>query len=214
MHQRQVMAQVLERGELFFFYRPRVGVLTVRALEDVARLYMVIRPRDRDIYRRVIIGRKRFPEIEEHGRHWALVDRVESEPEPIVEELREQPIARPAGEAVYAIVDHEGHRHLAYLLELPREPGNVQFTLRIEQEASYIVTVTLHDGRLAPLDPALLDVPGTELALIAASVDLRRELGLVVDVAHESATEAAIFNDLALDTRDHPIEPLIHGKWA
>jgi hypothetical protein len=242
------MAQVLERGELFFFYRPRLGVRRARGLDDIARFYMVVRPRDHDVYRRVIVGGKRLPEIEEHGRHWALVDRVEDDPGSIVDELRSRatlthgerqvPAARPAGEAVYAIVDHEGHRHLAYRLELPRQPGSVQFTLRIEQEASYIVTVrnpfvpsptggrlegprypnrlqaTFRRRRFAPLEPEMLDFPGTELVLIAASVDVRRELDLVLDEQHESATEAAIFNDLALDAREHPIEPLIHGAWA
>jgi hypothetical protein len=50
--------------------------------------------------------------------------------------------------------------------------------------------------------------------LIAASVDLRRELGISLDEEHESITEAAIFKDLALDAREHPIEPLATGEWA
>jgi hypothetical protein len=31
--------------------------------------------------------------------------------------------AGPAGEGRYAIVDHDGHTHLVYALELPQEPG-------------------------------------------------------------------------------------------
>lgn len=243
------MADVLERGELFFFYRPRIGVRIARGPEDVGRFYMIVRPRDRRIYRRVIVGRNRLPEIEEHGRHWALVDLVDYDPEPIVKALtphfyetatsdeREIHGARAAGEAVYAIVDHEGHRHLAYRLELPRPLGEVQFDLGIAQEASYIVTVRnpfapaalggrlegprypnrlqakFRRQRIAPLEPAFLDYPGTELVLIAATIDVRRELGVVLVKQHESATEAAIFQDLALDARENPIEPLVRGEW-
>jgi hypothetical protein len=187
------MAEVLERGELFFFYRPRVDTHRVRGFDDIARFYIVLRPRDREVYRRIIVGAKRLPEIEEHGRHWALVERVEHDPGSILEELgseiyetvsrreREVPGARPAGEAVYAIVDHEGHRHLAYRLELPRRRGEVQRALRIEREASYVVTVRnpyapsqlgsrrrgprypnrlqarFRRRRFAPVDPAHLD---------------------------------------------------------
>lgn len=56
-------------------------------------------------------------------------------------EARELPAARPAGEGVYAIVRHDSHTHLAYSLELPRKPGKVQRDLRIDDEASYILTV-------------------------------------------------------------------------
>jgi hypothetical protein len=251
LHATHSMADVLERGESFFFYRPRINVPHVHGLEDVARFYMVLRPREHRIYRRVIVGHKRLPEVEEHGRHWALVDRVARDPESIVQELetiryegadggeRILPAARPAGEAVYAIVDHEGHRHLAYRLEWPRKPGHVQRTLRIEMEASYVVTVrnpfapsTLEGepgdrvrypnqlqakfrrNRFAPLEPEMLDYEGTELVLIAATVDVQQELGISLDLQHESVTQAAIFRDLHVDVREHPIDPLISGEWA
>lgn len=244
------MSDVLERGELFFFYRPRLGVHHVYGLDDIARFYLVLRPREREIYRRIVVGGKRLPEIDEHGRHWALVDRVEYDAEMIVEELRshayetrshgerEIPAARPVGEAVYAIVEHEGHRHLAYRLELPHELGEVQRTLRIDHEASYIVPVRnpyspsplgsrldgprypnrlqakFRDHRFAPLEPAFLDYGGTELVLIATTVDIRRDLGVELDDEHESLTDAAIFTDLELDARENPIAPLVRGEWA
>lgn len=50
-------------------------------------------------------------------------------------------MARPVGEGKYAIVKHEDHSELAYILELPKEPGEAQKELGIEKEASYIVTV-------------------------------------------------------------------------
>jgi hypothetical protein len=38
-------------------------------------------------------------------------------------------------------VKHQNHTELAYILELPREPGEAQKELGIQKEASYIVSV-------------------------------------------------------------------------
>ena len=50
-------------------------------------------------------------------------------------------MARPVGEGKYAIVDHNNHTELAFVLELPKELGEAQKELGIEKEASYIITV-------------------------------------------------------------------------
>lgn len=246
------MADVLERGDIFFLYRPRVQQAEARSLEDVQRLYVILHPRDRDEYRRLVIGRKRLPEVGAHERHWAFVDRVAASPGPIVDELREaryttrtrgerrRSPARPAGEGVYAIVDHDDHSHLAYRLELPARPGEVQRDFRIEPAASYIAAVRNPEvppppgvgraareepeypeelrarfggRRFAPLVPAFLDRPGTELVLVGASADAEAELGIELDVERESVRTAEMFTDLALDRREHPIAPLIAGAW-
>ena len=48
----------LEEGDLFFFYRARVGAEEVRGREDVQRLYMVLAAkRPKKIYRLFVIGR-------------------------------------------------------------------------------------------------------------------------------------------------------------
>lgn len=147
------MADVLERGDIFFLYRPRVEHVEAHSLEDVQRLYVILHPRGRDDYRRLVIGRKRMPQIGARERHWAFVDRVARTPEPIVDDLREVHYAtatrgerelspaRPAGEGMYAIVAHDDHSHLAYRLELPAYVGEVQRDFRIELEASYVAAV-------------------------------------------------------------------------
>jgi len=154
---------------------------------------------------------------------------------------RVQPEARPAGEAGYAIVDHDGHTHLAYALELPREPGDVQRELRIEREASYVVAVRNPEApappgagltpreraefprefldrfggrRFIPLDPpSLLDYEGAEIVLIGAAEDAEAELGIDLDAERERLEDADIFQDLRLRARELPTEPLEQGKW-
>jgi hypothetical protein len=147
------MATVLERGEIFFFYRPRVNQESVEGPEDVQRLSIVLLPRRRRVVRRLIVGRKRLPDPDAHERFWGFVDEVAERPQEVEDELdreeyltktrglRVQPAARPAGEGVYGIVRHDDHTHLAYQLELPQQLGEVQRELNIEREASYIIAV-------------------------------------------------------------------------
>jgi hypothetical protein len=147
------VSEVLENGDIFFFYRPKLQVDVVRGLDDVQRFYMVIKPAHKSVFRRVILGRKRLPDVGEHERTWGFVDLVTSKAEEIEDEFDpkryltktrgerlEQP-ARPAGEGIYDIVRHNSHTHLAYALELPQKPGPVQGELNIREAASLIVTV-------------------------------------------------------------------------
>lgn len=147
------MAEELERGHVFFCYRPRVDVGRARGPADVQRFYMIVRPDRRAVFRRIIIGRKRLPDPRAHERTWGLVDLVTGDPERLEDELdprqyrtkirgpRTEPPGRPAGEGIYAIVRHVNHTHLAYGLELPASPGPVQRDLDIAREASFVVMV-------------------------------------------------------------------------
>jgi hypothetical protein len=59
------MAEILERGDVYFFYRPRVRApqgapeKDAAGPEDVQRFF----PRDKDVYRRIVVGRKRLPDV-------------------------------------------------------------------------------------------------------------------------------------------------------
>jgi hypothetical protein len=244
----------LERGHIYFAYRPRVDVTVVRGPDDVQRLDMILSPRGRDSYRLLVVGEKRLPAPDGDRTTWAFVDKVSSDPEEIEDELdlrtyltrtrgeRHRPPARPAGEGVYAVVRHRGHTHLVYVLELPRELGEVQRGLNIAREASDIVVVKnpktpsepglgLDEARRARfprglaqrfrgrrfinLDPPdFLDHEGAEIVLIATGADVH-ELGLTLDREHEHEDEetAAIFEDLRLEKSLHPIAPLLKGTW-
>jgi hypothetical protein len=151
-------ARTLERGNIYFVYTPRVhspGEQTeVEGLEDIERTYMILSVQGRRDYRRIVVGRKRMPDVEHGGeRFWGFVDTVAQRPEKVEDELEEieyetatrgervRPEARPAGEGIYRIVQHGNHNHLIYALELPKQPGPVQLELHIEPEASYIFSV-------------------------------------------------------------------------
>ena len=156
--------KILEYGDIYFFYRPKVGSQEVKSIDDVRRFFMVTAPekttkkndekekkKHRQLYRLFVIGKKSLPEIRKSEarsseRYWARVGGIFERPEELTKELlsdefRKGDLARPVGEGKYAIVKYQNHAELAYILELPKEPGEAQKELGIEKEASYIVTV-------------------------------------------------------------------------
>src|SRR3954470_12241741 len=135
MAQKAEGSGILERGNIFFLYRPKVQQEQARKKSDVERFYMVLSPEGKQIYREIIIGQKELPKIEERReRNWGFVKLVVKDAKELEGELaeveyttktrgeRKRAPARPAGEGVYAIVRHDGHTHLAYSLELPEKP--------------------------------------------------------------------------------------------
>jgi hypothetical protein len=142
---------ILEQGDIFFFYRPKVRSEKVESIDDVRRFFIVLAPESKNLYRLLVIGKKSLPEIRESEarsseRYWTRVGGIFNDPTQLTKELlskefRDGDMARPAGEGKYAIVDHNKHTELAYVLELPKETGEAQKELGIEKEASYIITV-------------------------------------------------------------------------
>ncbi len=150
--------EILEQGDIYFFYRPKKGAEEVRGIEDVRRFFMVTAPEEQEnnskknrLYRLFIIGKKSLPEIREtearaSEKYWARVAGIFKDPNELTKELlsdefRKGDAARPVGEGKYAIVKHQNHAELAYILEMPNEPGEAQNELGIEKEASYVISV-------------------------------------------------------------------------
>lgn len=172
---------VIERGDVFFFYRPKVDKGEARSVDDVQHVHLVLRPDGRkDKVRLLVLGRKWLPPPDpRRGRTWGFVELV-APPERVHERLdeeryrtktrgeRELAPERPAGEGRYAIVRHGDHTHFAYRLELPEEPGEAQRELGIGKEASFILSVKnpekpsppeagLSPEREASFPPALME---------------------------------------------------------
>ena len=154
---------VLEQGNIYFLYRPKVQEEHPSGKRDVERFYMVLCPAGKKIYREIIIGQKELPESSSSNeRNWGFVKKVTKTPQELEQEFKEAeystktrgerklPAARPAGEGVYAIVRHDDHTHLAYSLELPEKPRKVQQEFRIKDEASYIISIKNPDKPAPP----------------------------------------------------------------
>src|SRR5690242_4267432 len=177
----QEQTQMLEYGDIYFFYRPKVGSEQVKSINDVRRFFMVMAPEGRgreqkqnqkQLYRLFVIGKKSLPEIRKSEaraseRYWARVggifqDASELTKELLSDEFRQGDVARPVGEGKYAIVKHQNHAELAYILEMPNEPGEAQNELGIEKEASYIISVINPKKQAASSIPTGGSYPSTE----------------------------------------------------
>ena len=147
---RRSSIKVIERGDIFFLFRPNVDEFAPTGLIDIRRFYLVLHPEGSDRLRLIAIGKKRLPGVNEGvERHWGFVDGVFSNSEAlraaavglsgINEGLDEN--LRPAGEGVYALMLHGNHTHMVYVLELPPNPGEVQKAFNIQPEARFVVSV-------------------------------------------------------------------------
>src|SRR5215204_7515916 len=163
--------EIIEQGDIFFFYRPKVDTEEVKDIKDVQRFYMITTPEEekeeekKDIYRLFLLGQKQLPEIVEgkstsEEKNWALNILTTSNPDDIHKELlpaeyttetrgkRRLAAAAPAGEGKYVVAKHDNHTELSYILELPEIPGPTQREFEIKKEASYIISVKNPDVRV------------------------------------------------------------------
>jgi hypothetical protein len=246
-------AEILEQGDIYFFYRPKKNAQEVKGIEDVRRFFMVTAPEQNNsqLYRLFVIGKKSLPEVRKtearaSERYWARVggifkDANELTKELLSDEFRKGDAARPVGEGKYAIIKHQNHTELAYVLEMPNEPGEAQQELGIEKEASYVISVinpkipkssnlpTTEEPPKYPRevlnefsenenfvslgrDTKFIDYQNAQIVLIGA----REGKDVVksemgIDMKEEQSS-ADIFNKLKLRREQVPIRPLTEGK--
>lgn len=242
---------ILEQGQLYFVWRPKVEEKEPDSRDDVERFYMVMRPDGGRLFRLVVIGRKYLPDVGEHERSWGFVEAVTRTGKEMEEGLREVTYqtktrgertlqaARPAGEAVYALLREGSSTFLAYALTRPERLGPVQKAFNILPEASFALSVknpdkdsppgvglgedrqadypkslqkVFRDRRFADEDPRLLDYEGAEVILVGAERRPQEEHG--VDLEDEVSAGADIFRHLRFAKSRHPVEPLLEGKWS
>jgi hypothetical protein len=146
--------EILEQGDIYFLYRPKVEYELVKDRDDVQHFYMVLSPHGKDICRLIIVGQKQLPSLESSStKGWAFVKRVTAKPKELEQELRNktyetktqgtrhQSAARPVAEGVYDLVCHADDMRLVYAIELPQDLGVAQNQLNIQKEAVYIISI-------------------------------------------------------------------------
>ena len=170
-------SDILEQGNIYFFYRPKKDSSKVKDIDDIRRFFMVTAPdkqnnrstskdkRDK-FFRLFVIGKKSLPEIRKSEaraseRYWARVGGIFQDQNDLTKELfsdeyRKGDAARPVGAGKYVIVRHQKHAEIAYVLETPDMPGDAQDELGIEKEASYVISV------INPNSPAPEGLPSAE----------------------------------------------------
>jgi hypothetical protein len=187
------MADVLERGDISFFFRPRVqpadAPLTASTTDPGVQSFFVVLSTAHGLHRRVRVGRKRMPVVAGE-RLWARVERVGTLQRVLADVLeaeeyatktrgeRYQPGARPIGQGAYALVRHDDHIHLAYRLDqlepdvpdetrVPESGNDIVLFERVPQGGPVWTT----EG-----EPGLLDEEGAEIVIVGVAGEPGHEL--------------------------------------
>ncbi|KAI0442397.1 hypothetical protein F4803DRAFT_519378 [Xylaria telfairii] len=160
----EVPSSILEKGIIYFFFRGRVEIDEPSNVDEIQRSYMVLRPLNKDAklgegtiqdannLRLVAVPKKVFPRS---GRdRWiAFVEKSDvslktlkdeflssSEYETKTAGTRHTPAAQPAAEGIYAITTTGRESHLAYMITMPSELGEVQTELGLREKGSFIIS--------------------------------------------------------------------------
>ena len=154
---------ILEKGTIYFFFKPKVDLEKIDSAVDAQRSYIVLKPlptgakleKGADLAdtrtRFIELPKKQLPRTGE--KFMAFVASPDSTPEDIKTRLggseyststagqRTQPAARPMGEGVYCLVSIQSATHLVYMLTLPKEPGEVQKEFGIDgNQGSFVLS--------------------------------------------------------------------------
>lgn len=192
------MVEVLERGDIRFFWRPTVqpadGAMRELASDEHVGVqsFFLLLSNEQGTHRRVRIGKKRMPSRAAQ-RFWARVERVGSFGRAIGDQLesehyttktrgeRYQPPARAIAHGCYAFVRHDDHCHLAYRLD-QIEPDEIPDEVRVAEAGSHVVLFERVPRTRATWttagDPTMLDEEGAECVLVAAGDEPERVLGI------------------------------------
>ncbi|CAF9907176.1 hypothetical protein IMSHALPRED_005460 [Imshaugia aleurites] len=212
-------SSILEKGIIYFFFRGRVGVNEPSDVNDIARSYIVLRPLphgaklgdgpigDAGNNRMLALPKKVLP-VSPKDRFMTFVEKANISMDDIKSQLsssdyttktagaRHTPAATPIGEGVYAITQTGRETHLAYILTIPSELGEIQQGVGLKQRGSYITSAKnpqssgpanaslpqgaeypqeildeFHGRGWMPLQPKLLNYENTQFLLIGHNDD-------------------------------------------
>lgn len=157
-------SSILEKGIIYFFERGRVGIDEPSSPNEIARSYIVLRPMphgsklgdgpigDDGNNRLLALPKKVLPKSP-RDRFMSFVEKAKVSLDEIKTNFgasdyatktagtRHTPPMAPLGEGVYAITSTGRESHLAYILTIPSEVGEVQKDIGLQQRGSFITSI-------------------------------------------------------------------------
>jgi hypothetical protein len=141
---------ILQKGNIYFFYRPKVQHSYAHTIDDVQGLLMVFKPTDLNKYIILRIGKKRLPEA---TSYFSFVEKIC----PTIEDLkhhfegeayitstqgeRKMSKAQCVGEGKYLFLTHEQHTHLCFQLTDFDKGNALQQEFHLTAQADYLISV-------------------------------------------------------------------------
>ncbi|GAA6051092.1 hypothetical protein JCM3770_004708 [Rhodotorula araucariae] len=176
---------VIEKGYVYFTYRPKVETEHPESLDDVAKFHFLMSPEGQGIHRLITVGKKALPDANQSTRPiWGQVLNVADDLKQFKEGLgaytyetktrgtRHQPGARIAAAGAYVLHTTEHppehslnasavyNTHLAYEIAVPHEMGEVQKGLHLQHEGVFTLQVKNPDS--ASTNPAVRNQPASK----------------------------------------------------
>ncbi|KAI9045522.1 uncharacterized protein KD926_007938 [Aspergillus affinis] len=160
-----VTSNILEKGIIYFFYRPRVNTSKPHSINDIARSFIVLRPTPLGATlgeeqgtveagskcRLLALPKKKFP-TSGNEKDMAFVEKAGQSVKALHDSFmaggkyetatqgeRSIEEARPFAEGVYAITSEKRASHLAYILTIPDKIGTLQEDFGLYGRGSWIV---------------------------------------------------------------------------
>lgn len=161
-------SNIMEKGIIYFFTRGRVGVENPESVQDLQRSFFVMRPlpdggkitdgaiQDVGNNRLVALPKKVWPKSGK-DRFMVFVEKASVSMDTLKDEFfegstystkttgtRQTPEVTPIGEGVYAITSTgggQGTTHLAYMLTIPSELGEVQKDVGLAEKGSFVISL-------------------------------------------------------------------------
>ena len=157
-------SSILEKGVVYFFERGRVGIDEPSSTDEIARSYIVSRPMphgaklgegplgDAGHNRLIALPKKVLPKSPK-DRFMAFVEKANISTEDLKGTMgasdyatktagtRHSPPMAPLAEGVYAITSTGRESHLAYILTIPSEIGEVQQDIGLQKSGSFVTSV-------------------------------------------------------------------------
>ena len=158
-------SSILEKGIIYFFFRARVNVHEPHDTDDIARSYLVLRPiphgakigdgpiGDSGNCRLLALPKKVLPRSG-RDRFMAFVEKAKVSFKELKDDFisasdhttktkgtSHTPAATPIGEGVYAITTTGRESHLAYILTIPSDLGEVQIDMGLRKRGSFVTSI-------------------------------------------------------------------------
>lgn len=162
--EKDMPSSILEKGIIYFFTRGRVNIDEPSGVKDIARSYIMLRPFQKDAglgegpigdaanARLLALPKKVLP-TSGKDRFMTFVEKPSASFDELKKEFlssedyetktagtRHQPAPAPFGEGVYAITTTGRESHLAYILTLPENPGDLQSEMGLKEKGSFIIS--------------------------------------------------------------------------
>ena len=191
------MTELLERGDIAFFYRPRVRAPSALEAPSGVQRFFAVLVTGRGA-RRLRIGRNRLP-ARAGQRFWAQVERTGSLDRVLAGQLEDehyvtrtrgerfQPGAIAIARGSYALIRHGDHIHLAFRVEHAEDPELVPEEVRVPEAASYVLLFKRGRGHhrrgeravwTTAGEPSRLDEEDAEIVLVGARDEPEIDLGV------------------------------------